>query len=259
MIGRTASSGAAALLLLALASRADAGDLSQQARQLAELRAEVEGLSTELGLEREELSARLRAMDAQRADLEVQVRREELRLQQLDEAADKQRQSLDADARTGEVLRPALAESFSAIGRTIDTGLPYRQAERRQALDDLQAQVDDRLLSPQAAAARLWAFVEDERRLARENALDRQVITLDGQERMVEVARLGMVAIFFRTEDGRVGWAEARDGAWTWTAAASAEDQARVLDLFDSLQKQIRVGWFDLPGAAFQGAAGGEG
>lgn len=234
-----------------LGAPALAGDLTEQARQLASLRAEVEALSAQLTLEQEDLSARLRATDAQRTDLEVQVRREELRLQQLDQAAQEQRQAVLAASAAGEVLRPALAESFSAIGRSIEQGLPYRKQERLQALADLQGQLDQGLLPPQQAAARLWALVEDERRLAREHALDRQVVTLDGQEVLVRVARLGMVALLWAADDGRVGWAErGPDGAWRYAVAADRGQQARVVAVFDSLEKQVRVGWFEVPGPA---------
>lgn len=236
---------------LLLDAPAFAGDVTEQARQLATLRAEVEALSAQLTLEQEDLSSRLRAVDAQRTDLEVQVRREELRLQQLDQAAQEQRQAVLAASAAGDVLRPALAESFAAIAQSIEQGLPYRRDERLQALTDLRAQLDQGLLPPQQAAARLWALVEDERRLAREHAIDRQVVVLDGQEVLVRVARLGMVALLFSAEDGRVGWAErGSDGAWGYAVAADRAQQTRVGAVFDSLEKQVRVGWFEVPGPA---------
>lgn len=237
-------------LVLALALSAWAGDPSAQARELADLRAEVESLSSTLTMEQEDLTTRLRALGVQQADLGALVRREELRLRQAEEAAEARRLVVLQESAAGDTLRPALAEAFRAVGAAIDDGVPYRLDERRRALRDLQEQVDQGLLGPEAAASRLWAMVEDERRLARENAIDRQVILLDGQEMLVEVARIGAVAVLFQTGDGRVGWAERGPEGWGWTVAGTETQRRQVQQVFTDLSRQVRTGWFDLPGAS---------
>lgn len=236
--------------LMLLATPAGAADPSTAARTLSALRAEVEALSARLAEEQEERSTRQRALAVQQAELEAQIRREELRLAQAEAALDRKREELAGSAAASEQLRPAVAQSFAAVDRALDSSLPYRLDERRRALQELRAQFDDGLLAPESAAARLWAFVEDERRLARENSLDRQVIVLDGQELLVQVARLGQVALLFQAEDGRCGWAARGAGGWTWTATTDAADRARITAIFEDLGKQIRVGWFEVPGPA---------
>ena len=62
----------------------------------------------------------------------------------------------------------------------IQRGLPFRQSERIDALTQLRAQVEGKLIDPRTAVGRVWQAVEDELRLGRENILDRQVITVDG-------------------------------------------------------------------------------
>jgi hypothetical protein len=70
-------------LALAMTVPALASDIETQAEQLASLRSEVEALSSQLELDKEDLRGRLRAVEAQTVDLEVQIRREELRLERL--------------------------------------------------------------------------------------------------------------------------------------------------------------------------------
>ena len=101
--------------------------------------------------------------------------------------------------------------------------------------------------SETGAAARVWAFAEDERRLSRENVLDRQVISLDGEEVLVDVARLGMVAMYWRAPDGRVGQSRRSESGWTQQRLESAQAE-QVEVLFDSLANGIRSGVFELPG-----------
>lgn len=237
------------LLSLGLVPVAAAADLDQMAENLAGLRREVEVLSTELGLQKEDLRGRLRAMDAQKADLQVQVRQQELRMEQLDQAVEREKALRAEVVAEGQALTPAVQAGIGEIRTAVAASLPFRLQERLDELDDIEAGLLDQTLTPREAAQRLWSFSEDELRLTRENALDRQVIELDGQEQLVDVARLGMVAIYYRTDDGQVGWAERTDTGWVWQPAPDSAASLQVLELFDALEKQIRVGYFVLPDA----------
>jgi hypothetical protein len=55
--------------------------------------------------------------------------------------------------------------------------------------------------------------------------------------------------LLFRTDDGRVGAARRTASGWTFEVAAAEADQQRIAALFDSLGKQIRQGYFELPAA----------
>ena len=109
-------------------------------------------------------------------------------------------------------------------------------------------------MTPESAAARLWAFVEDELRLSRENALDRQVIPLPEGEVLAEVARLGMVALYFRTDGGLTGAAVPRDGGYAWEVITDRDDQKAVAALFEKLRHGVRTGAFTLPNPGLRGA-----
>lgn len=234
---------------LALAGTAAWGaDLSGRAENLARLRAEVEALATEVSLAKEDLRARLRSIDTRVAEAESEIRREEVRLTQLEGEAERTRQLISAQGANADVLVPAVEDGLASMRAVVAGGLPYRVDERLEALAELEAGLEGGSLSAEDAAARLWGLAEDELRLTKENGLDKQVITLEGEELLVQVARLGMVALYFRTEDGRVGRAaRGADGAWTWVTLEGAEEQAQLADLFDALDKGIRVGWFELP------------
>lgn len=234
--------------LALVGSAAWAADLSGRAENLARLRAEVEELATEVSLAKEDLRARLRSIDTRIAEAESEIRREEVRLTQLEGDAERTRQLISAQGASADVLGPAVRDGLASMRAVVGTGLPYRTEERLAALDELEAGLDAGTLSAEDAAARLWGLAEDELRLTKENGLDKQVITLDGEELLVRVARLGMVALYFQTEDGRVGKAvRGADGSWSWLTLSGAEEQAQLYDLFDALDKGIRVGWFELP------------
>jgi propanediol dehydratase small subunit len=223
-----------------------AGDVEAQAERLAALRSDVEALASELELEKGELTAQLRAIEAQKVDLEVQIRREDLRMERLIAEEASQRALLE-DAEGADDLTPVVQEGILTFQDHVRRGLPYQHSARLAALADLESRLQDRSLTTEQVAARLWAFAEDERRLSRENALDRQVIALEDGEVLVDVARLGMVAMYYRTPTGEYGQAVRQGDTWTWQRIQDADDVEQLSELFDALSRGIHVGWFTLP------------
>lgn len=238
---------AAALVTSPVAQAAD--DLEARAARLAALRAEVTALQEEISGRKDEVDTQLRALDAQRIDLDVQVRREELRLAQLQAALAEVQAKQATDSGLDDQVKPVVLAGIGEVRTAVSGGLPFRVAERLAALDELQAAVERNELAATKALGRLWAFVEDELRLARENAVDRQTVTLDGVEVLGEVARLGMAALLFRAPDGRVGFAVRDGAAWTWRVVEDEADVAAIGGVFESLKKGIRTGAFELPWA----------
>lgn len=241
---------AAAAAALVIGTDATASDgISHLAARLATLRGEVEALSGELEAQKEEHRGELRSFSEQKAELEIQLRREGLRLEQLTQARKRQRDSLGDVDELSKRLTPVALASIGDLEATVREGLPFRTEERLAELDKLQRQTADGLLRGQDAIHRVWAFNEDELRLARESGLYRQTIELDGEEILADVARIGMVALYFHTPDGRYGKAVRTAAGWNYQVLTSNDDRTQVAELFDAFKKQIRVGYFQLPDA----------
>ena len=226
---------------------AHASDLSAKADEIATLRAEVARMAEEVSTREEAHRMRLRSLETQRADLELQIRRAEAQTGALTDALATLAEETEAPIDDA-LLQAKLVASAPALRETMLAGLPFRVDERLADFDDLVAQIKSGKVTPGQGAARLWAWVEDERRLSRENGVDRQTITLDGREVMVEVARLGMVALFYRTPTGQVGRAVKTEGDWTWSPMDDRDDRSQVNELFSALTRGVRTGWFELPG-----------
>jgi len=237
---------AAGLALSFSASAVAADDYQAQAERLASLRAEVEALSSELTADKEEARGRQRAIEAQKVELEVQLRRQELRLERLVAEEEALRAAIAGGGEASPEVRAVVMRGIGALEAEVHAGLPFQTEARLQALDELRGKLAADTVAPEQAAARLWAFAEDERRLSRENALARQVIEWRGEEVLVDVARIGMVALYWQAPDGAVGIARRDGDRWQWSELHGGDAES-ASELFTALEKGIHSGWFSLP------------
>ncbi len=234
---------------VAIASPALAEDVKALAQQLSKLRAEVESLTSQLSAKSTETSDRLRSLARQKADLELEQKREQGRLSKVSAHIEKRRREIAAEKERGNELVPLFRESAEQVKSYISASLPFRTSERLGSVTKLEDQYKAGLVNPSTALLRLWGVMEDEFRMSRENGLFRQTINVDGQEQLADVIRIGMVMLYYQGADGSVGRAVRSGDAWSYVPFSGPTEVKQVNELFSSFKKQIRVGYFELPGA----------
>jgi len=196
------------------AALAAPADLEGLARDLMDLRSRVEALQTRLdGLE-EQRKSRLAALAQQRAETEANLRRARIQVRQLEETLAAHRREIHRNQAQDRTLVPALKQAMEAECRRIRAGLPFKVQARLGVLADIEDNLEQGAITAAQAASRLWAFLEDEARLARESGLHREPVTVAGEEVLADVARLGLVALYYRTPGG--------PSAAPWRRASSA-------------------------------------
>lgn len=245
----------ASALSVAGVRSADGADGSALAEKLAALRTQVEELAADVEAKKDDMRGRLRSYAAQKAELELELQREEMRLAQLRQAKAKRVDKVDEDEKRAEVFKPVVADASRVVAEQVRRGLPFKTEERSEEIAKISKRLGDGLIKSEDAVARLWDRVEDEFRLSRENGIYRQVIELDGVETLADVARVGMVMLFFKTKDAKVGYAR-RDGdgdRWRYVVVQDEQAKGNIITLFESFKKQIRSGLFVLPGALPEG------
>jgi CII-binding regulator of phage lambda lysogenization HflD len=247
----------AALAAAAVAPTVKAeGDADAQlASRLAALRGELEDLSTQLSDKSEEVRDDLRTYSRQKVELEMEVQREQTRLQKMRAAVATTQAETEKKKAAHQSLEPAFAQQVATVRSYVSSTLPFRTRERLAELDSIEQQVKANLLTPQRAFTRLWSFVEDELRLTRESGLYRQTIKTAEREQLADVVRIGMVMLFFRTGDDSFGYAVRTANGWSYRTEQDPENRKRILALFQDFQKQINVGFFELPNALAVGGA----
>jgi Protein of unknown function (DUF3450) len=217
--------------------------------RLIQMRGQVDQLQNELNLKREEHKNRMMYLTAQQTEMEASRDREALRVRQLEQELEQMKEQVAAAGATSETLAPVVLRFVDELRLQVRAGFPFKVGERVAELDEIETQLNSGVITAHRAFNRLWAFVEDELRITRENAIYTQSIELQGDNVLVDIAKLGNAMMYFRTRDLHYGRAVETPQGWRFELLDSATDQELVARLFDSLRKQIRQGYFTLPNA----------
>lgn len=218
------------------------------AEQIAERRARVEELQEEIQQTREEYDEEVRSLATQIADVEVQLNREQLRLQQIEQDIQQARQAIAVARESVADVEPLVRTTLEQLRSYIRTALPFQVEDRLAEVDTLERLLNDGNLDPQTIMTRLWNTVEAEFRLTEESGLFRQTITVGGEQQLAEVARLGMVMLFFKTFEDQYGYAvPSSEGEWRYVVARTREESDQIEELFESLRRNLREGFFTIP------------
>lgn len=238
---------AVAWVAFAPAHAQDDADVTRRAQEIAELRAEVDRLDAEIRTARDLERRALGALAAQREEIAVLLRRERARVGELRARLADVDAAREAAAAGGGDLRRSVLLAADSLIVTVERGLPFRLDDRLDVLRTLRGDVTRGRVSPENAASRLWQFIEDEIRLARDVGRYRDVVEIEGERELVDVAKLGMFALYVRTADGRVAHAVTRGGAFELERLTAPGDVGAVQTLLDALHRRVLTGEHELP------------
>lgn len=235
-------------MLLCVNTGAMASTLENLAKSLAKIRGEVETLQTQVDAEKEKHSSKMTALASQLADLSVEERRQKLSIEKLQHSIEKMGANARQVEQSGERLKPVLLQILSDYKRHIQSSFPFKIEDRLKAVSDIENNVNNQLVDPNKAVNQTWALIEDEIRLSKENGIYQQTIPLEGEKVLVDIAKLGTLFLLFQTRDNQSGMAKrTTDGGWKFEILEDTSEIERVKILFDSLKKQIRQGYFEIP------------
>ncbi len=216
-------------------------------KKVIELRKEVELLNDEYKTEREKVLSELKALSIQKAELASNIRNEEIRKKQLDDKTEKMKKEISESSIESDALKPVLLTTMDEMKKWIQASLPFKQSQRLASIEQLRERIQKTEVSVIKAANELWSLIEDEKRLARETSLHRQSIPINGKLHLAEVVKVGMLYLYFKTESGDVGMAVRQKDEWTYKPFKNETQQTQTLAFFQSLKKQIRQGFFEVP------------
>lgn len=249
------------VVLLATSAFAVPESSASIAEEVVRLRRNVEELSASLREDRATGRTELVALVSEKEDLKRQVRLERVRHETL-AALSRERDLAAAGLQTRltswiESARQSVASAVAMVNATA----PVHRGQRLATLERIAIGLAGPRPDVSLAFERLWRFLEEEEALSREIAIDQQVFDVDGQKRVLDVARIGLSAMYVRHDDGFVGivhWSapDAPAGAETPLVvverAADKRKESAIRDIFDAVRRGKRETHLLLPAAVLQ-------
>ncbi len=225
-------------------------NLENMSEKLIQLRGEVESLNSEIRFLKEEHSQEMNFLWSQRNQIKSDIERNKNLLARLNQDLEAVKAENAQKGQSSEHLLPQFEQAISQIEVYLNDALPFKKAERLASLQEIDTQVKKELISVQRGFNKLWAFVEDEIRLTKESGLYQDSVLIAGEDRkqLVDLARIGMMTLYFQTQDNQVGQlVKTASGQWEYQLLRKPLQTEQVAYLFDSMQTQIRTGLFQLP------------
>ncbi len=233
--------------LIIFAQDAESSALNNLAAQIAEKRSQVETLSNQLSLTKTEYNEQLRSIATQKTDIETQIKREEISLEQIRRDTAEFEDQIKKNRESIVEIKPVLLNTIEELIAYIKSGIPFQTDERVSEAQDLKTLIETGSADTGVVLARFWNLLESEFRLTTENGIYRQQAVIDGEQQLVEVARLGMVLLYFKTFDEKYGYALRTETGPEYTVLKDRTQQKQIETLFDSIRKNLREGFFELP------------
>ena len=237
------------LLLIATSgvSETELKSLKNISQELVEIRQHIESLHSEISYEKDAFKDQIRSYSNQKSDLDVRISRADLNIKDLQRELLKLTAISNRKNQLHESVSPVLKESIMRLRSSVEVSLPFKLKERLAALSEIEHRLDAQIISPNKAANQLWAFVEDELMLGKSSGIYNDTISIEGQDKLVKVLRIGKIAMFYKTHEGEFGVMKKIAEQWQQEMLDDKNSVAQLDQLFDSFSKNIRNGQFYTP------------
>jgi septal ring factor EnvC (AmiA/AmiB activator) len=222
---------------------------SEMVKSIMKLRADVESLYSQIDENKDNYKSQMKSYALQISDTEAQINRQETSLKLTQQNIENTEKKLETLGSATVDLAPIVNASIDSLAKEIKSGIPFKVEERVAALMQIKNDMKNGNITQEKALALTWASYDDALRLTKEIGQFKQEITLDGKETLAKIAKIGSVMMFFATPDDRVGYVKQNGKTYSYVVATDKAERDQIIDLFDSLQKQIRTGYFTLPNA----------
>jgi len=242
----------ASVCFLVISGRAETVEpvTKAMAEKLAELRTEVNDLDAALRSRRNLGATELRGLQTRASELKLAEDAERIKVQALEAEVAALDASIAGKDEQSQSLRVSVSEAIDPLRKVVKSGLPFKQEQRLDALTQIGKDLESGKADAASTAARVWRFVQDERRLAStvEQADISLVLTGDNAPTLVRVVRVGTVAMFVYAGSDRWGRVvRGPDGVFRYNDIEDHGQRSEIRRLFESVEKQIREGRYRLP------------
>jgi chaperonin cofactor prefoldin len=225
------------------------GSDENMVKTIMKLRSEVEALYSKVDENKEIYRAQMKSYATQKADIEAQISRKEVAFKELKSSLENTKKEILKSSGSDDSLKPIVIRALDSLSQTINSSIPFKTKERLEDINKIKSDLNSDTITAEKALSLAWSSYDDLIRITKENGVFKQKIIVNAQEKLAKVAKLGSVAIYFSTNDNQFGRVVKDGDKYSYKVTTDNKKREQISKLFDSLQKQIRTGYFSLPNA----------
>lgn len=150
-------------------------------------------------------------------------------------------------------IQPLIIDMLDGLEQFVDLDMPFRKSERAKRIAQLRANQDKANISVAEKFRQVLEAYNIEAEYGRKVETYTDTLTLDGQERQVNMLAVGRVALVYQTMDA------AETGAWDkasrqWVELSAGDYRSAVLQGIKIAKKQASIDVMQLPISAPEAA-----
>lgn len=215
--------------------------------QITKTRVEIEQLAKQTDMISKKEQAEVDLWSGKKTELEGQLSREKMRGGQIQEKLKRLEARIKVDPKTDPAGKKKLLEWISAYESTVASTIPFHLDKRVAALKDFRKRLEVGHEAHEFILSDFWSFLESEMKLSQSNDYRIVDVTINGETKKCEVARLGMQALFVVSPSGQVLRATNNGAQWSWTDVNVGDQKESVLTLVKNLKNKNTSGYYVLP------------
>ena len=223
--------------------------------ELIKLRSQVQLEADSLDAEKKSINASIQSLTVEKGELESQKKLLTQANRQYSKSLKEKEQIMGGEelkdfagyAEMGDTGVKSLLEYFEAA-------VPFKSLKRKERLLKIQSKYTNKELTVAEYFEKYWSVLQDEIRLSENVEVQKDSILIEGVEHKVKVLKLGMYGLYFKTLDGRLGYADKEGSKWSFKFFTNSTDSKNAELLFSAKEKQIKGGKYDLPLMISKGA-----
>lgn len=243
------------LIIIILLQMSFASQWEKMVDQITKMRIEIEVLSKQVDTSAKKENANIDLWSQKKTELEAQLAREQMREKQIHEKIKRLETRVKMDPKMDIHGKKKILNWLSAYETTLAGSAPFHIEKRLETLKSLRQRLDIGHESQEFILADFWLFLESEMKLSQTNDYRIVDVTINGQRKKCEVARLGLQSLFVVTPTGQVLQAVNNGKQWIWVDIEATESKNSVLSLVKNLKNKNTSGYYLLPLSAPQEGA----
>ncbi len=228
---------------------ADRDVLKKYARNLSDLRKEIQLITNDIKREKNISSSRIMNLMERKNSLETELRILKMKIAEAQREVGEYNRKIEKAEKPLDATKKVFLDKIEKLIETVQSGIPFKRDERVKYLENMRSEFLQSGGDLHATSVKFLSFMEDEFKMSRETVFTKAPLEMEenGTPVLAGVVRVGTF-VLFAEKNGRYGmFYRAGEKDWKYREIEKKEELSEVKKLFESFKNRVDRGVFYLP------------